>query len=36
MKKDCKGKQVAFASASVATVVDEGDDNDLLDDEYAL
>ena len=35
MKKDCKGKQVAFASASVATA-DEGNEDDLLDDDYAL
>ena len=35
MKKDCKGKQVTFASASVATA-GEGDEDDLLDDDYAL
>ena len=35
MKKDCKGKQVTFALASVAKV-DEGDEDDLLDDKYAL
>ena len=36
MKKDCKGKQVTFASASVATADNEGDDENLLDEDYAL
>ena len=36
MKKDCKGKQVTFASASVATADNEGDDENLLDEDNAL
>ena len=37
MKKDCKGKQVTFALASVAMADNKGDDENLrYDEDYAL